>query len=88
MADRRGWHLDKGIGVAHILTTVGLALGGIWYIAGQDNRVSQAELNIRHLEAQMERDRQSIEKQRDELRTDLRLINSKLDRLIETQNRN
>ncbi|WP_138436531.1 hypothetical protein [Marinobacter shengliensis] len=87
MADRRGWHVDKGIGVAHILTTVGLALGGIWYIAGQDNRVSQAELNIRHLEAQMERDRQSIEKKHDELRVDLRLINSKLDRLIETQNR-
>ena len=62
-----------------------MLLSALWYLAGQDSRISQAELNIRHLQEQRTQDRNASEKKFDELKTDLRLINSKLDRLIENQ---
>jgi len=82
------WHLDKGIGVAHILTTFSFVLWGIWYLAGQESRISQTELNIKHLQEARISDQASAQRQYDEFRTDLRMINGKLDRLIEYQSRN
>ncbi len=81
------WHIDKGIGVAHILTTIGLVIGGMLYITGHDNRIAQNELNIRHLQSERIADQDRTEKKFDELKTDLRMINNKLDRLIESQSR-
>lgn len=80
-----GWHVSKTINITHLLTTMAMLLSALWYLAGQDTRISQAELNIRHLQDQRIQDRTSAEKKFDELRTDLRLINTKLDRLIENQ---
>lgn len=83
MADRRGWHLDKSVSIAHIGTTMTLILGALWYLAGQDTRISNLELNVKHLQSERLADQGRTEKKFDELKTDLRLINSKLDRLIE-----
>lgn len=81
--DRRGWHLDKGVSIAHILTTVGLAVGALLYITGQDRRISNLELNYEHLKAARVEDQARADRKFDELKVDLRSINSKLDRLIE-----
>ncbi len=83
MADRRGWHIDKGIGVAHILTTFMLIVTALWYLAGQDRRIAVLEMGVSHLQQSRANDQQHSEKKFDELKTDLRLINAKLDRLIE-----
>lgn len=83
MADRRGWHIDKGIGVAHIITTGMLIVTALWYLAGQDRRISLLEQGVDHLKQARISDQHRTEKTLDELKTDLRLINSKLDRLIE-----
>lgn len=85
MADRRGWHLDKGVSIAHILTTVALVVGALLYITDQDKRISNLELNYAHLKASRAEDQVRSERKFDELKTDLRTINAKLDRLIENQ---
>lgn len=82
-----GWHISKTINITHLLTTMAMLLSVLWYLAGQDTRISQAELNIRHLQDQRIQDRTSTEKEFNELRVDLRAINSKLDRLIENRER-
>lgn len=83
VSDSRGWHIDKGIGAVHIITTISLIITALWYLAGQDRRVAVIELGITHLQQSRTNDLQRTEKKFDELKTDLRTINSKLDRLIE-----
>lgn len=86
LAERRGWHLDKSVSIAHIATTAGLILTALWYIAGQDTRISNLELGLKHIQQERMSDQMRVEKNLDELKTDLRMINSKLDRLIEGRN--
>ncbi|WP_165856747.1 hypothetical protein [Marinobacter sp. JSM 1782161] len=81
--DRRGWHLDKGVSIAHILTTVALMVSALWYLAGQDKRISNLELNVQHLQQSRLEDQDRTVRKFDELKTDLRTINAKLDRIIE-----
>ena len=82
--DRRGWHIDKGIGVAHILTTLMLIVTALWYLAGQDKRIAVLESGFIYIQQSRANDQSRTEKKFDELKTDLRTINSKLDRLIES----
>lgn len=67
--DRRtpaGWHVDKSLSIGHILTTVTLMVGGIWYLAGQDQRITTNELNIAHADqTSKSRDLQIQNAQRD-----------------------
>lgn len=81
--DRRGWHIDKGVGVAHIITTGMLIVTALWYLAGQDRRIAVLELGQAHLRQSRANDTQRTNKKFDDLRTDLRVINRKLDRIIE-----
>lgn len=81
--DRRGWHLDKGVPIAVIITVIVLAVGGMRHLGKQDERLSNVELTIEHLKQSRVSDQVRAEKKFDELKTDLRLINRKLDRLIE-----
>lgn len=85
MADRRQWHLDKSVSVAHIITTVAFVVSAMWFFAGQDRRISNLELNYAHLKAARAEDQDRAERKFNELKTDLRTINAKLDRLIEAK---
>lgn len=82
--DRRGWHIDKGVGVAHIITTGMLIVTALWYLAGQDRRIAILEMGQSHLQQSRINDQSRTEKKFDDLKTDLRLINGKLDRIIES----
>ncbi|MCG8517520.1 MAG: hypothetical protein MI794_05965 [Pseudomonadales bacterium] len=81
--NRKGWHLDRGVSIAHILTTATIIFGALLYITDQDKRISNLELNFAHLKASRIEDQERAERKFDELKTDLRTINTKLDRLIE-----
>lgn len=83
MADRRGWHVDKGIPIAVIITVIVLAVSISRDQAKQDERIALVESSVQVLQQSRLSDQQRSEKKFDELKTDLRLINSKLDRLIE-----
>ena len=81
--DRRGWHINKGIDLIHVLSTVAIIVGGLWFLAEQNTRISNLELNYRHMQQLAANEQNRTEKKFDELKTDLRMINSKIDRLLE-----
>ncbi|MCK7542967.1 hypothetical protein MLC59_02125 [Marinobacter bryozoorum] len=86
MADRRGWHLDKGIPIAVIITIIVLTVTISRDQAKQDERIALTESAINVLQQGRLQDQGRAEKKFDELKTDLRTINAKLDRLIEGRN--
>ena len=79
------WHLSRAVNIGHILSTVGLIGVVMWYQAGQDNRLTEAELNIRHLQEYRIADQQRTDKKFDEIRAYMLRIESKLDRIIESE---
>ena len=83
--DRRGWHVQKGIDAIHVITTFVFIIGGFWFLAGQDKRISNLELSAQYMQQSSGSQQQRTEKKLTELKSDLRAINSKLDRLIESQ---
>ncbi|WP_417500752.1 hypothetical protein [Marinobacter sp.] len=85
--DRRGWHVDKGIPIAVIITVIVLAVGGMRHLGKQDERLSNVELNIEHLKQSRLADQMRAEKKYDDLKTDLRVIGAKIDRLNENLTR-
>lgn len=82
MSDRRGWHISKQISYGHILTTLGMILTAMWFFSNQDTRLSNAELEIKHIQQGMIDERERNTKQFDEVKAGLRVIDGKLDRLI------
>lgn len=83
MSDRRGWHLDKGIPIAVILTVLVMVVTISRDQSKQDERIALLETSMRMLQQARINDQQRSEKKFDELKVDLRAINAKLDRLIE-----
>ena len=83
MADRRGCYVDKGIPIAVIITVIMLAVGISRDQAKQDERIALVESSVQMIQQSRISDQQRSEKKFDELKTDLRLISGKLDRLIE-----
>ena len=88
--DRRtssDWHLDKTIPITHIGATVTMLLAGVWYLAGQDQRITVNELNIEHVsKTSLDRDLSIENTAREEaLRTNRTIdrIDAKLDKIFE-----
>ncbi|WP_257306291.1 hypothetical protein [Geothrix campi] len=81
--DRRGWHLEKSINLPALLTLGGMVAAGLAYVWRQDSRVTKVEDRATSLEAADIRIENAQGRQRDEIRTDLKSINDKLDRLVE-----
>jgi hypothetical protein len=88
------WHLDRGVSLSHISATVLLVMGGVSAYFGVTERLSVLENQfvdlsdrvIRLLESQRRIDDdqdQDLAEFRSEIRTEMREINAKLDRLIE-----
>ena len=77
------WHLDKTISVGHLLSTIVIAVSVFSWASAVDTRVEHNAQAIIYLTKQQQENKQRIESVRGEIRTDLRVINDKLDRLIE-----
>lgn len=85
VSDRRGWHLDKGIPIAVIVSVVILAVSMSRDQSKQDERISLVEGSVQVLQQARLNDQARTEKNFDELKVDIRAMNSKLDRLIERE---
>lgn len=85
MSDRRGWHVDKGIPIAVIITVIVLAVSISRDQSKQDERISLVETSVQMLQQARINDQARAEKNFDELKVDLRSMNAKLDRLIESE---
>jgi len=83
VSDRRGWHVDKGIPIAVIITVIVLAVSISRDQSKQDERISLVETSVHMLQQARLNDQERAEKNFDELKADLRAMNAKLDRLIE-----
>ena len=89
-----GWHLDKRIGLAHILTTVSFVIGlgsVIWAIENRvtevESRVSSheviAEVRLNHLSEENDRYGELAEQRFTEIKRQLNRIEDKADRHTE-----
>jgi hypothetical protein len=85
VSDRRGWHIDKGIPIAVLITVVGLAVSISRDQSKQDERIALVESSVRMLQEARVNDQARTQKTYDELRVDIRRMNEKLDRLLESQ---
>ena len=85
LSDRRSWHLDKTISVGHLVSTVVIAVSVFSWAMTLDKRVEQNSLSITHIKEQQIAEQKRIDQLRTEIKQDLRDINQKLDRLIESQ---
>lgn len=83
--DRRNWHLDKTISVGHLLSTIVIVVSVFSWASAFERRVEQNAQAIEYLSEQQKENKRRVEYVREEIRTDLRGINAKLDRLIEKQ---
>lgn len=81
--DRRGWHFDKTVGVAHIFTTLAAVVSAGVLLAQFDKRITvmeQAVVVQQQVEHRQDADSSEFKREMREL---YRGINDKLDRLIE-----
>ena len=89
----RQWHLEKSISVGHIITTVTVALGAIWWAAKLETRINILDNNFQGLQSRLEVTDRRIETVRiesnaqmlqikSELQQQLDRIDHKLDRIM------
>ena len=85
--ERSGWHVDKTISISHLTATVTMLVAGVWYLAGQDQRINANEININHTaKTSLDRDLMIERAQKEaEIRGQrtAERIESKLDKLLE-----
>lgn len=81
--ERKQWHLDKSVSVAHILSTIVLAGSAYGYIANMEKRIALLEQAVQN-QHEVDR-RQDAERAKlfESLRVDVKEVSAKLDRLIE-----
>jgi hypothetical protein len=83
----RDWHLDRRLQITHILSTMALGVGAVLYVG--DIRKDVEVLKVQQT-AQVARDQAQDDdrsEQKRDIQTQLEKIDSKLDRLIESNAR-
>lgn len=82
-SNKRAWHLERTVSLGHIITTLTVAVTAVAGWKDMDKRVALIELaTVQQRETDRQQDTHSKEAL-DALRSDLRDISIKLDRLIE-----
>ena len=83
--DRREWHLQKSISVGHLITTFVVAASALMYIGSLEAKLGQHELQIQTIKEQRDRDSKRVDASFAELKSDLKDISRKLDRMLERE---
>lgn len=45
---RRQWHLEKTVSVGHIVTTLTVAVGAVWYFSALEHRIDTVAMDVEH----------------------------------------
>lgn len=94
--DDRQWHLSKSVSLGHIITTMSVLTGVLWYFSTTDNRISMVEQDQKYLQAtvnrvelQQKEQGQDLTKQIANLRIETSVnfqnVDRKLDKIIERE---
>jgi len=81
--DRRGWHLERSIGLDVVIAFLALMFSGLAYVIHEDTRVTKVEDRATALEQADIRIEKSVGVQKDDLVRKVDRIEEKLDRLME-----
>lgn len=81
--EKRHWHLDKTVSIAHILSTIVIAGSVFAWAMALEKRVDRNAQAIEFLLIQQKEERSKMETMRIEIRQDFNSVNHKLDRIIE-----
>lgn len=79
------WHLSKSINIGHLITTAMVVISVFAYINSFDKRLTENELEVTHIKEVAKANLTRNDEKYRELKSDLKEINRKLDRLIETR---
>ncbi|MCW7556498.1 hypothetical protein NX722_28450 [Endozoicomonas gorgoniicola] len=77
------WHLDRKLNITHLISTVMIIASLFLWGGGIERRIDGNAKDIAHLKEVQERDRQQDKEAREEFKSQLKSIETKLDRLIE-----
>lgn len=79
------WHLSKSISVSHLVATGMMVVSVFAYINSFDKRLTENEIEVSHIKETRIADMKRGDEKYREMKADLKEINRKLDRLIETR---
>ena len=79
------WHLDKKVNLSHMVTTMILLVSGVVYVGDIDTKVEKQGIQIESLQEKVEQQRDDTKEMFDQLRSDMKGIDQKLDRLIDRE---
>lgn len=95
--ERRQWHLEKTVSVGHIVTTLSVAVGAVWYFSALEHRIETVALDVDHqaravarIESQQKAQDnwitnklEDIRKQQDEMRVEQKRDNQRIEDKID-----
>jgi hypothetical protein len=95
--ERRQWHLEKTVSVGHIVTTLSVAVGAVWYFSALEHRIETVALDVDHQAravARIENQQKAqdswitnkledIRKQQDEMRVEQKRDNQRIEDKID-----
>ncbi|MDE1463359.1 hypothetical protein [Spartinivicinus poritis] len=79
------WHLDRTVSITHIISTIAVVVSLFAWGGSIDKRIDQNAQTIKHLTELQQRQENRINEVKSEIRSDLKIINGKLDRMMETR---
>jgi cell division protein FtsL len=83
--DRRGWHLNKGLDLGHLVVTLSMLAGFVAWAMVQERRLTTVENGlVREHEVNLQQDA-ARSRMEDQAAAKLQRIEEKLDRIIESR---
>jgi len=79
------WHLDKKVNLSHMVTTMILLISGVVYVGDIDTKVEKQGIQIESLQEKVEQQRDDTKSMFTQLRSDMKGIDQKLDKLIDRE---
>ena len=76
------WRIDRKLNVANLLVIVGGIIAFFIWVSDLQQQITLNANNIHHLETTQQRDWNMAKDDRDAIKAQLNIINSKLDRLL------
>jgi len=82
---KNDWHIDKTVSIGHMISTAVVLVTGVMYIDSIDTKVEKQGVQIKAIEQQVKQQRDDTKGMFNQLREDMKGIDSKLDRLIDRE---